>query len=159
VYSFAEEEWQSEVDWELLSQYIARSYDPLEFYHSIMFKNEQLRRVVEFLNPIFHPNRSERITVRLATTYIQAFFELASLDWRILMKDVIHPQLRAIRRYDNSKTFLTLYLLHLYEHCSCLQLEEYLWKQLTNPRNWMAKISLFVEKEPLASLPKEASSS
>ena len=71
VYSFAEEkEWKLEVDRKLLEEHLSSGYDPSECYRSEQFKNRRLRRVVEFLNPIFHPNRHERITAKLATTYL-----------------------------------------------------------------------------------------
>ena len=98
--------------------------------------NKRLRRVVEFLNPIFHTNRRERITARLAITYIQAFFEHSFLDWRLLLEEAFMPQLRAIQQGGCSKTFVTPYLMHLYEYCSCLELEETrIWKQKMVPHD------------------------
>lgn len=125
-----------------------------------MFKGEQVCRVVEFLNPIFYPNKSQRVTARLATAYIETFSKLASPDWVVLLEEVIWPQFHAIQRCDNSKTFLTSYILHLYLHSGYLELEgESLSRHLTALRNRMARIPLSVEEKPLAILLKEASSS
>ncbi len=157
VYSFAKENWEPGVDQELLSKYVEGVYNPSECYRSNMFKDEGLRRVVGFLNPIFHPNRSERVTARLATAYIQAFYGFASPDWGELMEEMVTSQVRRIRDYPNSKTFLAPYILHLYESCECLEQEEKeLWQQLVAPRN---RISSPRGKKSLAILPKEASSS
>ena len=130
VYSFAEEKgWRPEVNRELLEKHIASSYDVSECYRSDQFKNSRLRRVVEFLNPIFHPNRRERITARLATTYIQAFFEISFPDWGMLLEEAFLPQLRAVQQGGCSKTFITPYLMHLYENYGCLEPgEARLWK-------------------------------
>ena len=131
VYSFSEEEgWKPEVNRELLEEHISSAYNVSECYHSEQFTNKRLRRVVEFLNPIFHPNRRERITARLATTYIQAFFEQSFPDWGFLLEEAVMPQLRAIQEGKSFKTFVTPYLMHLYEYCGCLELEEVkMWKQ------------------------------
>ena len=91
---------------------------------------------MSFLNPIFHPNRHERISVRLATTYIQAFFEQSFPDWGFLLEEAFVPQLRAIQQGKSSKTFVTPYLMHLYEYCDCLELEKTrIWKQGMVPQD------------------------
>ena len=137
VYSFIEEkDWRPQVDRKLLEEHISSSYDVSECYRSDQFLNKRLRRVVEFLNPIFHPNRRERVTARLATTYIQAFFEISSPDWGLLLEEAIMPQLRAVQNGGCSKTFLLPYLMHLYEYCGCLEPEERKsWKQGMIPQD------------------------
>jgi hypothetical protein len=137
VYSFAEEkEWRPGVNRKLLEKHLSSSYDVSECYHSDHFTDHRLRRVVEFLNPIFHPNRRERITARLATTYIEAYLETTYPDWGLLLEEAIGPQLRTIQSGGCSKTFLTPYLMHLYEHCGCLDPEESrMWKQGMAPQD------------------------
>ena len=80
VYSFAKVEgWKPGVNRELLEEHISSTYDVSECYHSNQFTNKRLRRAVEFLNPIFHPNRRERITARLATTIYKPSLSILSL--------------------------------------------------------------------------------
>lgn len=142
VYSLREEVWDYKVDKVLLESHVQGNYDLSECYHSSQFRGTRLVRVVEFLNSVLHPVRPERITTKLATAYVQAFYGLASPDWGVILVDCLRPLIARIRTNGGKKICLTSYLLHMYEHFEVLNPTEIAhWREVRAPQELAPRVA------------------
>jgi hypothetical protein len=119
----------------LLESHVQDMYDVSEYYHNSQFRGSRLKRVVEFLNSVLHPVRPERITAKLATSYVQAFYGLASSDWGVILVDCLRPLTARIQTRGGKKACLTPYLLHMYERFGLLDPAKIThWREVKAPQ-------------------------
>ena len=97
-----------------------REVYPNEGLHHANCRNPGERRVLEFLMPILNPEKPKRITLTMANTLFGALFEVRLVNWGVL----IHIISRAIPYIGKKPSYLSPYILHLYQHYECATIDK-----------------------------------
>lgn len=58
--------------------------------------HEVLARVLKFLIPIFHHEKQRKVIVRLGSTIVESLIEQRSVDWALIMHEVLFRQVANI---------------------------------------------------------------
>ena len=74
--------------------------------------NSRARWVLEFLVPIYYPEKSARVTVTVGNTIFGAYTKEREVDWALVIRDVVRRLLTGVGK---SKPIpICPFLLHLY---------------------------------------------
>jgi hypothetical protein len=87
--------------------------DPKEGFHPMNCKSKRDKRVLEFLLPILNPDKPKRISLTMANTLFGAMSGIWPVNWGILIHEVVA---RALPHIGRKPSFLTPFVLHLYQH-------------------------------------------
>ena len=95
--------------------------DLKEGLHLANCRNRRERRVLEFLMSILNPEKPKRITLTMANTLFGALSEVRPVNWGVLIQEIVA---RAIPYIGRKPSYLSAFILHLYEHYECITIEE-----------------------------------
>jgi hypothetical protein len=95
--------------------------DPKEGFHPANCRSKRDKRVLEFLLPILNPDKPKRISLTMANTLFGAMFGIRPVNWGILIHDVVA---RALPHIGRKPSFLSPFILHLYQHYELLLPDE-----------------------------------
>jgi hypothetical protein len=109
---------------EFVWDYIKGPGDKREGWELTDIKNPEARRVVGFMNPIFHPEKPKRITVKWASVFIGAMIGEFTVDWGLMMKTIVDRQVANLRKTKKQTTCLPSFLIHLYRNRGLLSPKE-----------------------------------
>jgi hypothetical protein len=79
-----------------LGPYFKGKIDTKEGWSLDQCTDKDLRRVLDFLNPIFHPEKPRKLTVRLGSTFAAALYQKVEINWASLLLDVMQRQVNNI---------------------------------------------------------------
>lgn len=99
---------------ELLVGEFSRSADPKDGFNTSALTDPHARLVIDFLNPIFHPEKPKRVVAKWACTFLGAMRGKIRVDWGTLMWDLADRLVKNLRKAKKSGTPLPAYLAHLY---------------------------------------------
>jgi hypothetical protein len=77
--------------------------------------------VLEFLMPIFNPEKPKRISLTMANTLFGAMFGVRPVNWGVLIHEVVA---RTIPNIGRKPSYLSPFLLHLYRRYECITADE-----------------------------------
>ena len=109
---------------DFVHRYLKGTGDPREGWELDDIANPEARRVVGFMNPIFHPEKPKRITIKWASVFIGAMIGEFTVDWGVMMKTIIDRQVANLRKTKKQATCLPSFLIHLYRTKGLLSAEE-----------------------------------
>ena len=99
-----------------------RAYpDPKDGFHPGNCRNLRERKVLEFLMPILNPNKPKRISLTMANTLFGAMSGVRPVNWGLIIHEVVG---RALPHIGRKPSFLSPFILHLYQHFDCITAEE-----------------------------------
>ena len=75
-------------------------------------KDPRARRLLEFLVPIFYPQKPTQVTVSVGNTIFGAYIGKREVDWTVVMKDTVRQLLTKIGKSEPMP--ICPCLLHLY---------------------------------------------
>lgn len=83
--------------------------------------------LLQFLVPIFYPERQNRALLALASTIIASWKGIKVINWAKMLHVVITRQIAVMK--TGSFTWISVYLSHLYAHKKCFTPSEFIeWK-------------------------------
>ena len=95
---------------------------PKDDYFLPKCKDSRARRMLEFVIPIFYPEKPSRVTVMVGNTMFGVYMGKRKVDWALVMRDMVR---RLLTRIGKSKpTPIYSYLLHLYIAYDTIQLKD-----------------------------------
>ena len=95
---------------------------PKDGYPLLECKDPRVRRMLEFVIPIFYPKKPTRVTITAGNTIFGAYTGERDVDWALVMRDMVRWLLNGI---GNSKpTSICPYQLHLYVAHDTIQSED-----------------------------------
>src|SRR6202011_3758672 len=95
--------------------------DPKDGFHPGNCRNLRERRVLEFLLPILNPNKPKRISLTMANTLFGAMSGVRPVNWGLIIHRVVG---RALPHIGRKPSFLSPFILHLYQHFDRITAEE-----------------------------------
>ena len=96
--------------------------DPVEvWYHPGNCKSKRERRVLEFLLPILNPDKPKRISLTMANTLFGAMSGSMPVNWGSIIHELVA---KALPNIGKKPSFLSPFILHLYQHYKLLLPEE-----------------------------------
>ena len=95
--------------------------DPKDGFHPGNCRNLRERRVLEFLLPILNPDKPKRISLTMANTLFGAMSGVRPVNWGLIIHEVVG---RALPHIGRKPSFLSPFILHLYQHFDCITAEE-----------------------------------
>ena len=95
--------------------------DPKESFQPSNCRNHIERRVLEFLMPILNLDKPKRITLTAANTLFGAMSGVRPVNWGLLLHEVVG---RALPNIGRKPSFLSTFILHLYQHFDCIMADE-----------------------------------
>ena len=87
--------------------------DPKEGLHPSNCQNPRERRMLECLMPILNPEKFKRISLTMANTLFGAMSGVWSVNWGLLIHEVVR---RAILNIGRKPSYLSPFILYLYRH-------------------------------------------
>jgi hypothetical protein len=101
--------------------------DPKDGYPIPDCINAREKRVLEFLVPIFYPEKPNRVTVTLGNTIFGSLSEEQAVDWDRIVRYVVCKLVAGVGKTKGSP--ISPFLYHLYKHEGLLKpVEETEWK-------------------------------
>jgi hypothetical protein len=120
VYAFAPrkgEGWANRKDSFYVGKF-RRDHDPKDEFHPGNCRNHRERRVIEFfILPILTPEKPKRLSITMANTLFGAMSAVRPVNWGRLIQEYVEKNIPHIGR---KPSFLSPYLLHLYQHYGCI---------------------------------------
>ena len=119
VYGFAPrkgEGWASHKD----SLHVGKfrgDHDPKDGFHPGNCRNPRERRIIEFILPILSPEKPKRLSITMANTLFGANSGVRPVNWGRLIQEYVEKSIPNIGR---KPSFLSPYILHLYQHYGCI---------------------------------------
>ena len=98
-----------------------RQVDPKEGLHPANCRNPKERRMLEFMLPILNPEKPKRLTLTMANTMFGALFGVRPVNWGLLIQELVA---RSIPSIGQKPSYLSPFILHLYQHYGCTTWEE-----------------------------------
>ena len=95
--------------------------DPKDGFHPGNCRNLRERRVLEFLLPILNPDKPKRISLTMSNTLFGAMSGVWPVNWGMIIHEVVG---RALPHIGRKPSFLSPFILHLYQHFDCITAEE-----------------------------------
>ena len=95
--------------------------DPKDGFHPGNCRNLRERRVLEFLLPILNPDKPKRISLTMANTLFGAMSGVRPVNWGLIIQEIVG---RALPHIGRKPSFLSPFILHLYQHYDCILAEE-----------------------------------
>ena len=95
--------------------------DPKEGLHPSNCQNLRERRILEFFMPILNPEKPKRISLTMANTLFGAMSGVRLVNWGLLIHEVVG---RAILNIGQKPSYLSPFLLHLYNNYDCITADE-----------------------------------
>jgi hypothetical protein len=83
--------------------------------------NLEFRLVLAYLNPLFYPQKPQRVTVQIASTIAACLFSVRKTNWARASLKIISKE---VARTQKTPTSLLCYLVHLYKHLDLLTPDE-----------------------------------
>ena len=77
--------------------------------------------MLEFIMPILNPEKPKRITLTMANTMFGALSGVRPVNWGMLIHEVVS---RAIPYIGRKPSYLSPFIMHLYQHYGCTTIEE-----------------------------------
>ena len=71
--------------------------------------------------PILNPNKPKRISLTMANTLFGAMSGVRPVNWGLIIHEVVG---RALPHISRKPSFLSPFILHLYQHFDCITAEE-----------------------------------
>lgn len=100
----------------------AHSVDPKDGYPLKDCLIEREKMVLEFLVPILHPEKPNRVTITIGNTIFGALSGEREVDWGKVIGDMVHKLVGGVGKAKGSP--LSPFLYHLYKHEGLLTPEE-----------------------------------
>jgi hypothetical protein len=95
--------------------------DPKEEFHPANCRSKRDKKVLEFLLPILNPDKPKRISLTMANTLFGEMSGIKPVNWGILIHEVVT---RALPHIGRKPSFLSPFILHLYQHYELLLPDE-----------------------------------
>ena len=95
--------------------------DPKDGFHPGNCRNLREQRVLEFLMPILNPDKPKRISLTMANTLFGAMSGVRPMNWGLIIHEIVE---RALPHIGRKPSFLSPFILHLYQHFDCITAEE-----------------------------------
>src|ERR1700738_1401211 len=95
--------------------------DPKDGFHPGNCRNMRERRVLEFLLPILNPDKPKHISLTMANTLFGAMSRVRPVNWGLIIQEIVG---RALPHIGRKPSFLSPFILHLYQHYDCILAEE-----------------------------------
>jgi hypothetical protein len=95
--------------------------DPKDGFHPGKWRNWRERKMLEFLLPILNLDKPKRISFTMANTLFGAMFGIKPMNWGLIIHEVVG---RALPHIGRKPSFLSPFILHLYQHYNLLTAEE-----------------------------------
>ena len=95
--------------------------DPKDGFHPGNCRNPRERRVIEFILPILSLEKPKRLSVTMANTLFGAMSGARPVNWGRLIQEYVE---KSIPHIGWKPSFLSPYILHLYQHHGCINEEE-----------------------------------
>ena len=95
--------------------------DPKEGLHPSNCRNPREGRVLEFLMPIFYPEKPKRIFLTMANTLFGALSGVRPVNWGLLIHKIVG---RALPSIQKRLSYLSPFILHLYKHYDYITAKE-----------------------------------
>jgi hypothetical protein len=92
-------------------------HDPKDGFHPGNCRNLRERRVIEFILPIFSPEKPKRLIITMANTLFGAMSGVRPVNWGRLIQEYVEKNIPYI---GQKPFFLSPYILHLYQHYGCI---------------------------------------
>lgn len=74
--------------------------------------NQELIRVLRFLDPIFHPEKEKKVIMRMGSMIVAALFEEEKFNWASIIQELLIRQVSALG--GKKGICVSSYLFHLY---------------------------------------------
>jgi hypothetical protein len=88
-------------------------HDPKDGFHPRNCRNQRERRVIEFIMPILSIEKLKRLNITMANTLFGAMSGVRPVNWGRLTQEYVERNIPIIGR---KPSFLSPYILHLYQH-------------------------------------------
>ena len=95
--------------------------DPKEGLYPLNCRNPRERRMLEFMLPILNPKKPKRLTLTMANTLFGALSGVRPVKWGLLIQELVN---RSIPSIGKKPSYLSPFILHLYQHYGCTTREE-----------------------------------
>ena len=86
--------------------------NPKDGYAVVDCKDPRAKRVLEFLVPLLYPEKPIKVTITVGNTIFGALFGERSIDWGIVVKDLVQRLLSGMGK--SKATPICPYMFHLY---------------------------------------------
>ena len=86
--------------------------NPKDDYAVVDCKEPRAKKVLEFLVPLLYPEKPTRVTITVGNTIFGALSGERSVDWRIVVKDLVQRLLSGMEK--SKATPICPYVFHLY---------------------------------------------
>ena len=96
--------------------------DPKDGYSVGDCRNDQQQRLLEFLVPIVHPDKSTRVTITIGNTIFGALDSGRKVDWGVVFRDMAQRLAKGVGK--PKPTPICPFLFHLYEGQGLLTADE-----------------------------------
>ena len=96
--------------------------DPKDGYSVGNCRNDRLRRLLEFLVPIVHPDKPTRVTITIGNTIFGALDGRSEVDWGVVFRDMAQCLAKGVGK--PKPTPICPFLFHLYEDHGLLTADE-----------------------------------
>ena len=96
--------------------------DPKDGYSVGDCRNDQQRRLLEFLVPIVHPEKPTRVTITIGNTIFGALDGGREVDWGVIFRDLAQRLAKGVGK--PKPTPICPFLFHLYEGQGLLTVDE-----------------------------------
>ena len=90
-------------------------HDPRDGFHPGNCQNPREQRIIEFILPILSPEKPKRLNITMANTLFGAISGVSPVNWGRLIQEYAEKSIPHIGR---KPSFLSPYILHLYQHYS-----------------------------------------
>ena len=95
--------------------------DPKQGLHPSNCLNHRERRILEFLMPIFNLDKPKWIILTMGNTLLGFMSGVRPVNWGLLIHKVVG---HAIHHIGRKPSFLSPFILHLYQHFDCIIVDE-----------------------------------
>jgi hypothetical protein len=92
-------------------------HDPKDGFHPGNCQNLRELRVIEFILPILSLEKPKQLNIIMANTLFGAMSGVRPVNWGRLIQEYVEKSITHIGR---KPSFLSPYLLHLYQHYRCI---------------------------------------
>ena len=94
-----------------------RDHDPKDGFHPGNCRNPRERKIIEFNLPILSPEKPKHLSITMANTLFEAISGVCPVNWGRLIQEYVEESIPHIGR---KPSFLSPYILHLYQHYGCI---------------------------------------
>jgi hypothetical protein len=96
-------------------------HNPKDGFHPGNCRNHKKQRVIEFILPILSPEKPKQLNITMANTMFGAMSGVRPVNWGRLILEYVEKYIPHIGR---KPSFLSPYILHLYQHYRCINKAE-----------------------------------